>query len=261
MSAAPLLQARDLDVEQGGRCVLSQVSAAFAAGEWTAGGGPNGAGKSTLLAALAGLLRPRSGSVHLDGRPLGDWRPAERARRLAWLGQTSASDGDLAVREVVRLGRLADTGLLGKPSARDEAAVTAALEETAATAFAHRRLCELSGGERQRALLARAFAADTRVLLLDEPTVHLDAPHQLRLIHSLKRRARAGAAVVSVLHDLTLALAADRLLVLEEGRLRAAGAPGEAAVCAVLTAVFGHAFTIESCGDRAHPRLAAVPRL
>ena len=106
---------------------------------------------------------------------------AERALYLTWLGQSGSADGDIAARDVVRLGRMPRHGLLGAPTSADEAAVSAALEETDSTAFADRRLCDLSGGERQRVLLARAFAASAPLLLLDEPTMHLDAPHQRRL--------------------------------------------------------------------------------
>jgi iron complex transport system ATP-binding protein len=118
----------------------------------------------------------------------------------------------------------------------------------------------LSGGERQRVLLARAFAADAPLLLLDEPTVHLDAPHQRRLIRSLRDRARRGFTVLSVLHDVTLALAADRLVVLADGQLRADGSPDDQSVRDRLVAVFDHAFTIERLGG-AHACWAAIPNL
>jgi iron complex transport system ATP-binding protein len=257
----PLLETRHLGFERAGRPVVDDVSLAFRGGEWTAVVGPNGAGKSTLVSLLAGLLSPTRGSVHLDERSIGEWRVRERARRLTWLGQTSSSEGDIAAHEVVRLGRLPHYGLLGTPSAEDDAAVVAALHETEAFAFASRRLNELSGGERQRVLLARAFAADAPILLLDEPTVHLDAPHQRRLIRGLRERARSGYAVLSVLHDVTLALAADRLVVLADGRLRADGSPGDQAVREVLVAVFDHAFTIERLERGAQSCWAAIPNL
>ena len=117
----------------------------------------------------------------------------------------------------MRLGRLPHHGLFGAPGALDEAAVDAAMRETECAAFARRRLGELSGGERQRVLLARALAVESAVLLLDEPTAHLDAPHQRALVRSVARRARAGAAVALVLHDLTLALAADRVWLMAGG--------------------------------------------
>jgi len=258
-AGGPLLEARGVAVLRGGRRVLDGVSAAFHSGEWTAVVGPNGAGKSTLLAVLGGLLHPVEGEVRLAGRPIRDLTDRDRARRLTWFGQTSSHEGDIAAREAVRLGRLPRFGLFGAPGAADDAAVAAALEETESRSFAERRLGELSGGERQRVLLSRAFAAEAQVALYDEPTIHLDAPHQRRLIRSLLARAHRGAAVVSVLHDLTLALAADRLIVMAEGRISADGAPALDAVRAALTAVFDHSFAILPLNSSGRARWAAVP--
>ncbi|MDP3222555.1 MAG: ABC transporter ATP-binding protein, partial [Rubrivivax sp.] len=161
--------------------------------------------------------------------------------------------------DVVRLGRLPRHGLFGAPTVADEAAVDRALAETEATPFATRRLNELSGGERQRVLLARALAVEAPVLLLDEPTTHLDAPHQRALVRSLAARARDGVAVLAVLHDLTLALAADRVLVMDKGRLVADGPPSDAVLRQALMQVFEHAFTVESVSTPAGPRWVAVP--
>jgi len=257
--SAPLLETKHLSVRRGNRLAVDQVSAGFYRGTWTTIVGPNGAGKSTLLSALAGLLTPHSGDIFLDSQPLRHWTPQERAHRLTWLGQSGTTEGDLAAHEIVRLGRLPRYGLLGTPSAQDEQAITDAMLETEAHCFANRRLRELSGGERQRVLLARAFAANTALLLMDEPTVHLDAPHQRRLIQSFKRRAQAGCAVISVLHDLTLALAADRLLVMADGQVLADGEPSNPEVQEMLMRVFDHAFTIEAIGLGPLRRLAAVP--
>lgn len=257
----PCLEAQAVTLTRAGRRAIDAVSVGFERGQWTAIVGPNGAGKSTLLALLAGLLRPDAGVVRLAGRTLGAWSDRERARQLIWLGQTAGTDGEIAARELVRLGRLPNYGLLGLPSDEDEAAVDLALAETQASPFAARRVADLSGGERQRVLLARAFAGQAQVLLLDEPTVHLDAPHQLALIRSLRRRAAAGVAVVSVLHDLTLALAADRLIVLADGRLRAEGSTQDPHIHMELTRVFADAFSIERVGERTSPRWAAVPNV
>jgi iron complex transport system ATP-binding protein len=255
------LEAHDVAVDLGGRRVLDGVSLALRAGEWAAIVGPNGAGKSTLLAVLAGLRRPAAGRVELDGRPIDAWPALERARRVAWLSQHGEAEGEIGVRDVVRLGRLPHHGVMGAPGADDERAVDTALAETETAGFVQRRLGELSGGERQRVLIARAFAVGAPVLLLDEPTTHLDAPHQRALVAGLRWRARAGVAVAAVLHDLTLALAADRLLVLAGGRLRADGAPGDPAVQAALVDVFGGAIDVARLhGDQgAGGRWVAVP--
>ncbi|MDO8418637.1 MAG: ABC transporter ATP-binding protein [Rubrivivax sp.] len=259
--ATPLLQAEGLTLRLGSRRVVDTVSLALRAAEWVALVGPNGAGKSTLLQLLAGLRGADGGSVRLAGRALHDWPARDRAQRLAWLSQQGEADGDIAALDVVRLGRLPRHGLFGAPDASDEAAVSAAMAETACTEFAARRLSELSGGERQRVLLARALAVGSPVLLLDEPTTHLDAPHQRALLRSLAARARDGGAVLSVLHDVTLALAADRVLVMDQGRLVADGAPGDAGLRASLVAVFGAAFSVESVATPSGRRWVALPAL
>ena len=250
-----MLEAQGLVVELGRRAVLRGVSAAMRPG-WTAIVGPNGAGKSTLLRSLAGLVEPVRGDVRLDGRRLGDWPRRERAQRLAWLAQAGPASGELTARETVALGRLPHQGLLGDSTRADEAAVDAAMHATGCTAWATRRLSALSGGERQRVLLARALATGAPVLLLDEPTAHLDPPHQVALVKLLRRLA-ATHTVVTVLHELTLALRADRLLVLREGAVQADGPSAEPAVRAALQATFDHAIHIDDRGG--HP--VALPRL
>ena len=242
--SAPVLEADGLCVALGARPVLDRVSLRLAPGRWTAIVGPNGAGKSTLLSALAGLRPAAAGSLRLDGRPLGAWTPRERAMRIAWLDQHGEAEGDLAAREVVALGRLPHLGLLGAPGPADRAIVDAAMRETECEAFGGRRLDALSGGERQRVLIARVLAVEAGVLLLDEPTTHLDAPHQRALLRSLRARAARGAAVATVLHDLGLALAADRLLVLAGGRVAADGPPADSAVREALVQAFDGAIRI-----------------
>jgi iron complex transport system ATP-binding protein len=256
---APALEAEGLVLRLGPRRVLDGLSLAVQGGQWLAIVGPNGAGKSTLLAVLAGLRKPDAGHVRLQGRPWADWPARDRARALAWLAQHGEAEGEIAARDVVGLGRLPRHGLLGTPDAADHAAVAAALAETATTPFAERRLSALSGGERQRVLLARALAVQAGVLLLDEPTTHLDAPHQRALCRGLQARAAAGVAVVTVLHDLNLALAADRIAVLAQGRLVADGAPGDGALRQALAAVFDDAFSIEPVPMQGRTRWVAVP--
>lgn len=254
------LEAEALSVALGDRRVVDQVSIRFDAGCWTAVVGPNGAGKSTLLATLAGLRRPSDGSLRLLGRALAAWPPRERARRLAWLGQLGEADGDLAVRDVVALGRLPTLGLLGAPGPDDEAAVAAAMAETDCSALGARRLSALSGGERQRVLIARALAVDAPVLLLDEPTAHLDAPHQRALLRGLRARVARGVAVATVLHDLNLALAADRLAVMVAGRLEAHGPPADPAVREALERAFGGALRLLDIDGPDGPVAVALPR-
>jgi iron complex transport system ATP-binding protein len=242
------LRADGLHVALDGAEVLHGVTLALRTG-WTAIVGPNGAGKSTLLRALAGLVPAHAGAVWLDDARLDTLEPRARARRIAWLAQQGQASGELSVREVVELGRVPHLGLLGAPGEADRRAVDAAMREAECAAWADRPLARLSGGERQRCLLARALAVGAPVMLLDEPTTHLDPPHQVAVTRLLRRLARTGT-VASVLHDLTLALQADRLVLMRAGRIVADGAGQDAALHAALRDVFEGAIRIERVGSR-----------
>jgi iron complex transport system ATP-binding protein len=195
------------------------------------------------------LVPVRAGQVRLSGRPLHDWGAAQRARRIAWMAQQGPYGAELTVRQLVELGRLPHLGLFGTPGPDDRAAVEQAMQATACAAWAARRMQQLSGGERQRCLLARALAVGAPVLLLDEPTTHLDPPHQVSVVRLLRRLAQQGT-VLSVLHDLPLALQADRLVVMCDGRVAAAGAHDDPALHAALRQVFDNALRIERSGSR-----------
>ncbi len=226
--AAAVLTCRHLSVGYGPRVVLERISLDLPAGLWSAVVGPNGCGKSTLLRALAGIAPVRAGAIGLHGRNLAAWPRRERARRLAWLAQAPGST-DLTGSEVVSLGRFAYGGWLGSRTAEDDAAIRRAMAATGSLAWARRRLSSLSGGERQRVYLARALAVEAPVLLLDEPTTHLDPPHQEDVVRLLRDQAHTrGVCVVSAIHDLSLALAADRLIVIGEHGLIGHGSVGEA---------------------------------
>lgn len=242
------LSARLLRVSLGGRLVLRDVSCTFKKG-WTAVVGPNGAGKSTLLRALAGLQPPAAGSVRLDGHDIAGFDPRERGRRIAWLAQQAEATGDLTARETVHLGRLPHLGLFGAPTAADETIVDAAMTSTECHEWQCRRLHELSGGERQRVLLARALATQAPILLLDEPTTHLDPPHQVALARLFRRLADTHT-VVSVLHDLPLALHADRILVMRAGAVQACGKHDDPALHEAMVATFDGAVRIDNRGAR-----------
>ena len=202
----------------GNTPILHDVDLQLSAGRWCAIVGPNGAGKSTLLRVLAGLL-PSEGQVLLQGRALHDWPARERARQLAWLGQAETGGEDLLAWDVAMLGRLPHRAWLAAPSEHDHAAVAQALRATQAWDLRARRLGELSGGERQRVLLARVLATEAPLLLMDEPLAHLDPPHQADWLATVRAQVGAGATVVSVLHELTMALLADDLLIVKAGRV------------------------------------------
>lgn len=209
----------------GGRSVLRGVDLELAAGEQVALLGANGSGKSTLLRVLSGLMAPTEGRVELFGRPIESWDRRELARSVTVLPQGMELPHGFRVSEVVALGRIPHAHSWFATSADDEAAVSRALADADVTDLADRGVDELSGGERQRVLVALALAQEPNLLLLDEPTVHLDVAHQLALIGLLERlRTARGVTVLAVLHDLNLAARfADRALLLDGGRLVAGG--------------------------------------
>ena len=230
----PALSARAVSASLGGRAVLHGIDLDIAHGQWTSILGPNGAGKSTLLRVLAGLL-PHTGSVALLGQPMPSLPLKHRARQLAWLGQNESSADDLSAWDVVMLGRLPHQAWMAPPNANDLAAVERSLRYTQAWDWRHRALGQLSGGERQRVLLARALAVEAQVLLMDEPLANLDPPHQADWLCVVEALLAHGTTVVSVLHEITIALNAHRLVVMREGRVMHHGATAEAgtreAVC------------------------------
>lgn len=255
MTEPPRLKAENLSLRFGAARVLDHVSVELQTG-WTAIVGPNGAGKSTLLRCLAGLLQPDEGDVFLGTRRLADWSEQQRSQQIAWLAQQSETQTEMTSREVVSLGRLPHTGLFKPLSPDDELAVTAALDASESRAWEHRILLEQSGGERQRTLLARALAVRASILLLDEPTTHLDPPHQVSLVRLMRRLGSEGT-VVSVLHDLNLALLADNVLVMAGGSILAAGAPADQSLQAALVSVFDGAISIRQSGRQ----WVAVPEI
>ena len=226
--------------------VLHGIDLAIVAGRWTSIVGPNGAGKSTLLRALAGLL-PHGGEVHLFGRRLTELPGRTRAQQLSWLGQSGAGEGsadDLMVYDIAMLGRLPHQRWLAAPSDADHAAVERALRSTQAWDWRMRPLGQLSGGERQRVLLARALAVDAQLLLMDEPLANLDPPHQADWMTSTRSLVAEGRTVVSVLHELSMALAADALVVMAGGRVLHHGACSDPVTHAALEEVFDHRIRI-----------------
>lgn len=231
------LQAHGVSVRLRGATVLHDVSLGVPRGRWTCVVGPNGAGKSTLLKALAGLVR-HGGTVTLFGRPLSAWPRRQRASTLVWLGQGETGSDDLTVWDVAMLGRLPHLRWMQAPSAADRLAVEHALRATGAWAWRSRALGQLSGGERQRVLLARALATQAAVLLMDEPLTHLDPPYQADWLALVRSLVAQGKTVVSVLHEINMALQADVLVIAAAGRVLHQGASSDAATHRALERVF-----------------------
>ncbi|CAN5212834.1 ABC transporter ATP-binding protein [soil metagenome] len=220
--------------------------------------GPNGAGKSTLVRVLAGLLRPRSGDVRLGGADLFSLSRREIARRIAVVPQLFDSVFPFTGREVVSLGRTAHLRAVAPPSPDDHEAVRRALAELELGELESRRIDRLSGGERQRAVLAMALAQDAGILLLDEPTVHLDPAHQRATLVLLRRlAAERGLTVLAVLHDLNLAAAmCERMVLFADGAVRADGPPGRVLTQGALDAIFGPGLALVGAGES----VAVIPQ-
>lgn len=234
------LVANGVVVRRGAHVALDGVSLHVGPGELVAVVGPNGSGKTTLLTALLGATPLATGSVTLDGRPLGSITPRARARLLTMVAWTAPPDFAVRVHDLVGLGRIPHAGAFGARSREDDAAIAEALSLASCTSLADRAIDTLSAGELARAQLARALAQRTSVMLLDEPTANLDLRHQLETMRVLRDFCARGGAVVTAMHDLTLAArACDRVTVLDRGRVRAAGAPSVALNEAVLARVFG----------------------
>jgi len=238
MSESEAIVARELGVARGKRSVLHGVNLRADYGAVLAVVGPNGAGKSSLVKAMAGLL-PCTGSLQIDGRDIGSFAVRDRSRRIAWVPQQSLIQAELSVIELVAQGRFAHDSGFGGARHRDPA-VQHALAVTDVAHLQGRSFSRLSGGEQRRVLIARALATEARILLLDEPTAGLDVAHVLRTHALLRELARAGRAVVCVLHDLNdVERHADQVALLSEGRLVAFGPPSEALAEAHVQRVYG----------------------
>lgn len=239
------LQADHISARLSNTPVLHDIGVQFEAGRWTSIVGPNGAGKSTLLKVLAGVL-PHEGRVELFGELMSQIAPRGRAKKLAWLGQNEASADDLTVFDVTMLGRLPHQAWLAPPNQADNAAVEQALRSTQAWEWRGRALGQLSGGERQRVLLARALAVQADVLLMDEPLANLDPPHQSDWLALVRQLVLEGKTVVSVLHETTMALQADDMLIMAAGRVTHFGRCADATTHQALEQVFEHRISIKS---------------
>ncbi|OLP06268.1 ABC transporter family protein [Rhodoferax antarcticus ANT.BR] len=228
-------------------------------GRWTSVVGPNGAGKSTLLKVLAGLM-PHTGSIQLLGHDLHSLAHRARARQLAWLGQNESSGDDLTVWDVALLGRLPHQAWLAGPSPQDLVATETALKATHAWEWRRRSLGQLSGGERQRVLLARALAVQAQVLLMDEPLANLDPPHQADWLGVVRCLLETNTTVVSVLHEISMALHADEMLIMADGRITHQGGCADPATHQALESVFDHRIRVYPIEDQwvALPRADAL---
>lgn len=224
-----MLSIRSLSFRYNSKPALLDISLDVRDGEVLAVIGPNGAGKTTLIKAVSGVIQPQSGNVLVSGRDVSGMDPSSRARLMAVVPQARKLPPDFTVWQTVQMGRTPYLGWLGKLAPKDIDYTQRALKQTALLAYASRRIDQLSGGEQQRALLARALAQDCPILLLDEPTAHLDLHYQSELLNLIRKLAtEQGLAVLMALHDLNqVAQYADKVALLLDGRLQALGTPEE----------------------------------
>ncbi|MDV6013557.1 ABC transporter ATP-binding protein [Haloechinothrix sp. LS1_15] len=235
------LATTDLTLGYGGRDIVSELSVDFPVARITAIVGANGCGKSTLLRGLGRLLRPRGGTVTLDGAAIATMPTGSLATRLGLLPQQPLAPEGITVVDLVGRGRHPHQRWFRQWSAADEEAVRSALEATGLTELAGHAVDELSGGQRQRVWIALALAQDTEVMLLDEPTTFLDLAHQVEVLNLLADlNAEQGRTIVLVLHDLNLACRyADHLIAMRDGAVTAEGSPDEVVTAELVSEVFG----------------------
>jgi len=260
-AAPPALRLREVSVVYGDRRALQRVSLDVPVGEFLALAGPNGSGKSTLLRAALGFLPPAEGSVELFGTPVDRLTVRTRALRVAWVPQTEPIREDAPLLRYVLYGRYAHYGAFGRETEADARLARTILGEVGLADRAEDGILSLSGGERQRATLARALSQRAPLLLLDEPTTHLDIGHQLDLLGRVRRLVREQRlTVVAALHDLNLAARfADRIVVLARGRRVADGRPADVLSTELLARVWGVDAELRRDGASGLPYL--LPRL
>lgn len=252
-----LLQTDALHVGYASRSVAGPLHLHLYRGELVCLLGPNGSGKSTLMRTLSGLQPPLSGDIRLEGAPLSSFSPVDLARKRSLVLTERADAGNLTAREVISLGRTPHTNWLGQLTAADHEKIRTAIALTDSEVLLSRRMTELSDGERQKVMLARALAQDTELVLLDEPTAHLDLPNRVAIMQLLHRLARTtGKAILLSTHELDLALqTADRIWLMTRDNALHAGIPEDLVLNGTFEAAFardGMQFDRQTGGFRIH---------
>lgn len=247
--AVSVLTAQHLHVTLDGQPILRDLHFALETGSWVGLLGPNGSGKTTLLRAISGVL-PYEGTLQLDGREVTTWSPRALARRLAFVRQSPSLTFDFSVGELVLLGRAPHKSWLQSYSAHDHSMVRDALAQVDLAGFAERSVLSLSGGELQRVFLAQALVQEADLLLLDEPTSHLDVHYQFAFMEQVDTLVQQGCTVFAVFHDLELAARhAGRLMLLDRGQLVADGAPADVLTPDRIADVFRMQATVDRALD------------
>jgi iron complex transport system ATP-binding protein len=241
------IQASNITFTYAKRPVVKGVSLDIEKGEFVSILGPNGSGKSTLLKTLSHVYVPDSGEILLDGKPIETYKRREIARRISMVPQDTAMDFEFTVEEVVLMGRHPFMGRFKKESAMDLDLAYEAMERTNTLEIKDRLITEISGGERQRVFIAKALAQNTSIMLLDEPTSHLDINHQIEVLELLKRlNSEKELAIVLVIHDINLAARySDRILIMKDGEIIAQGRPEDAITPENIDKTYGMSVAVE----------------
>jgi iron complex transport system ATP-binding protein len=248
-----MIRVQDLSFtyERALRPALDRISLEIPPGTITAILGPNGSGKTTLLHLLLGILSPTQGTILMAGQPRGEYTRRMLSRMVGLVPQDENIPFELDVLEYVLLGRAPYLGLMEKPGRDDEEAALAVLEATGLTPLIQRTVPSLSGGERQLVTVARALAQEPRILLLDEPTSHLDLRNTRRILQIARELAGRGVTIVFTTHDPNAAAAsADRVVLLRQGQVVAAGAVREVLTSETLTATYEMPVEVIQVGER-----------
>ena len=243
------IKAKDLHVCIDKTPVLQAMDLSIEAGLWTCVVGPNGAGKSTLLKALAGLI-PCTGQLNVKGQSLMSMSDKDRAKCIAWLGQQESGADDLSVQDVLMLGRLPHQSFWAGASVQDQSIVQAWMDRLQLAHLQNRTLLQLSGGERQRVLLGRALVVQAPILLMDEPIANVDLPNQSDWLQTVQQLTQQNTTVVSVLHDLNLAMRADHVVLMHQGRVVIHAKPDDPLLHKALMEVFAHRIKIHRVADQ-----------
>ena len=249
-----LIETHSVAYGHPGRTLGRDINLAVNAGEVLCVLGPNGGGKTTLFRTMLGLLPPHGGSISLRGKPLHDCTAAERARVMAYVPQAGNSYFAFTVRDVVLMGRTAHLGLFARPGAKDIDAANAAMAELSITHLAEKSFTQISGGERQLALIARALAQESPLLIMDEPTASLDFGNQSLILNEILRLKASGRSVLFCTHDPDHALqCADRALLLHRGNVLALGSPRDVVTSTSLKTLYGVDVELIESPMRAQP--------
>jgi len=244
------LQACGVSFSYGRRPVLCEVGLAIDRGEFLGLIGPNGSGKTTLVKILSGVLAPAGGRVTLDGRDLVSIGRRKIARRIAVVAQEERCPEGFAVEEIVLMGRSPYLRGMAMERSRDHEAAKRAMDAAGCLSLHGRRMAALSGGERRRVYIARALAQEPEILLMDEPTAHLDLYHQGEIMERLCERNRQGLTILMVTHDVNLAaLYCGRMAALRDGRIMGTGRPEELMEPVFLETIFGCGIRVFRAGE------------